>query len=174
MPHFLPTSHPSKTPLFQHRAEACYEGKVNRILERVVFVAEAFIGAPVHALGLCPSLTLPERPQASPCGHGCDVRAVPPDPRRLHAARDRRAGSTCGKRRCPRHRSPQHACHTHGQGKGTSVFRRPCGRVLSSGGRGNFRPSIHHPRFCAGSGMMILSGNCCWKRKPLRGHTCLQ
>ena len=48
------------------------------MFERVVFVKEAFIDAPVHTLGPAPTLTLPERPLASPCGHGYGWPVVPP------------------------------------------------------------------------------------------------
>ena len=44
----------SKTRLFQHGAKAGDEGTVHHIFEGVVIIAEAFIGAPVHALGLAP------------------------------------------------------------------------------------------------------------------------
>jgi hypothetical protein len=49
---FIANFTPINPPPFQHRAEAGNEGQVHRMFERVVFVAEAFIGTPVHALGL--------------------------------------------------------------------------------------------------------------------------
>lgn len=66
---FLANFTPINPPLFQNRTEAGYEGQVHRMFERVVFVAEAFIGAPVHALfGLPqpdPSRTSPGQPMGS-------------------------------------------------------------------------------------------------------------
>ena len=51
---FLANFTHSKTPFFQHGAKAGDEGAVHDTFEGVVFIAEAFIGAPVHALGLAP------------------------------------------------------------------------------------------------------------------------
>jgi hypothetical protein len=48
---FLAIFTPIKNPLFLNPAEAGDEGQFYRVFEGVVLVAEAFIGAPVHALG---------------------------------------------------------------------------------------------------------------------------
>jgi hypothetical protein len=64
---FLAIFTPIKNPLFLNPAEAGDEGQVYRVFEGVVLVAEAFIGAPVHALGPPlpdPSRTPPGQPPA--------------------------------------------------------------------------------------------------------------
>jgi hypothetical protein len=60
---FLANFTHSKTPFFQHGAKTGDEGTVHHIFEGVVIIAEAFIGAPVHALGLAPAAAFQNAPR---------------------------------------------------------------------------------------------------------------